>query len=230
MITEVRFLNTRKKDTIVKKLVLLLMIISLSCSLCSCSVTDVTTAVDILKNEFLYKSADEYIDPSGTVNGYVYTNEFLGLSYRINSSWGYYNEDEALAFLGLTQEDMADYEFYDMLASDTYRGNYLSVYFLNVGLDQMATLDLDKYLNDKLTATEEYFTTKEFKNISSKITKVKIDEKKLDAICLSYDINGINGYTTQVIFPYGEYLVFITVETSNTDTTEDILDNFSWLD
>lgn len=206
------------------------MIISLSCSLCLCSVTDVTTAVDILKNEFLYKSADEYIDPSGTVNGYVYTNEFLGLSYRIDSSWGYYNEEETLAFFGLTQDDLTEYEFYDMLATDTYRTQQLYVYFNQISARQMAMLNMEKYLNNYIAEVEEYNISQNFENINSEITKVEIDGRKLDAIRFSYVFDNVNGYTTRIVFPHKDYLITISAETYYTDTTADVLDNFYWLD
>ena len=206
-----------------KKISILLIIALLSSLLCSCQLYDATkTIIGMVSTPDLAER--------GTTNGYLYTNEFLGLSYRIDSSWGYYNEEEILDFYYLTQDDVSGYDFYDMLATDTYRTQQLSVYFYYISARQMAMLDMDDFLKDQMTNTEESFISQDFEIIDSEITEIDIDGKKLDAIRYSHIYENVNGYTTQVIFPHKDYLVFITVETYYTDTTAEVLDNFSWLE
>ncbi|MBR5632779.1 MAG: hypothetical protein IKW68_02260 [Clostridia bacterium] len=214
-----------------KKISILLIIALLSSLLCSCQLYDVTkTILDKNKAWNEDAAANERIDPHGTINGYLYTNELLGLNYRIDSSWGYYDGEKALAYLGLSEDDLTEYEFFDVLASDTYYNNNMSVYFRNIGTEQMATLDMDQYLNSAFTSAEDRLTGLGYKIINSKITDVNLDGKKLDAIYFSCDNAGLNTYCVQIIFPCKGYIVHITVNTTGSDTTADVLDNFYWLD
>lgn len=116
-----------------KKILSAILVVSLALSIAGCA-----------------PSAEEI---KGSVDGQVYTNEYLGLTFNAPSSFRFLSDDEISDIFGATGEILADGgvdaevnpSYYDMMAMDETTGSNISL-MLQIGT--LGTTDYDDFLDE----------------------------------------------------------------------------------
>ena len=93
----------------------------------------------------------------GTIEGTVYTNEFLGFTFTRPSSWVYSTDDEISAALNIGLEALGQEKFkealensdslYDMMAKDLLTGNNITVGYENLKKTLVTNVTEEQYLD-----------------------------------------------------------------------------------
>lgn len=125
-----------------KKLLSIILAAVLMLSLCSCGSIKVPTMDEI----------------RGTIDGPVYTNDFLSLKFEKPESWAFATEEEIESIVGNTQsilteggvDEKIDSSRYDMIASDDTTGNNI-----NLSLEIVGSNATDEELEEVLSSTED---------------------------------------------------------------------------
>jgi len=175
---------------------------------------------------------------TGKVNGNVYKNEFIGISYTLDEGWSFYDE-ERIRETNEMAMDMAGEEYekiireadivYDMCATDSDQLNNININLEKIDNTQLFSLDIAKNFEAIMPTLEETLTNMGCENINHKIDKVEVDGKKVDALFVTADINGVSMYQTLFQKKCNGYLANITVATFFEDTTLNLIDNFRWI-
>ncbi len=144
-----------------KKLLSIMLALVLCLSLAACtsgkeekSTTDVASVVNSLADNT--SGEEEKTISRGTLNGNVYSSEFLGIKFTKPDSW-IYSSDEQIASVMNVGMDMLDAnEFakkatelasvYDMMAVDSSTGNNISITYENLKMSGSTDISYDDYI------------------------------------------------------------------------------------
>ncbi len=132
-----------------KKIFALILVLVLTVSLAGCG-----------KEEPINKSLSK-----GVIDGNVYTNEYIGLTFTKPDSWIYSTDEEISEIMGATYDlvDSSDYEaavsnlvsVFDMMARDPETGNNANIVFENLSLSSSEDITVDEYIEiSKANLTE----------------------------------------------------------------------------
>ncbi len=223
-----------------KKIIGVLVTVMLMFTVCGCQPDE----ADV---KGTYENSTENVSPdvetekefsTGKVNGNVYKNEFIGISYTLDEGWSFYDEERIRETNEMVM-DMAGEEYekiireadivYDMCATDSDQLNNININLEKIDNIQLLSLDIAKNFEAIMPTLEETLTNMGCENISHRIDKIEVDGKKVDALFVTADINGVNMYQTLFQKKCNGYLANITVATFFEDTTLDLIDNFRWI-
>ncbi len=224
-----------------KKIIGVLVTVLLMFTVCGCQPDE----ADV---KGTYENSTENVSPdvetekefsTGKVNGNVYKNEFIGISYTLDEGWSFYDE-ERIRETNEMAMDMAGEEYekiireadivYDMCATDSDQLNNININLEKIDNIQLLSLDIAKNFEAIMPTLEETLTNMGCENISHRIDKIEVDGKMVDALFVTADINGVNMYQTLFQKKCNGYLANITVATFFEDITSDLIDNFRWID
>ena len=148
---------------------------------------------------------------TGTVNGGVYENDFIGIGISLDDSWDIYDEEQLAELIGLTAEQYDDEKyveqlknadmFYDFFASAEQGLVTVNIIIQNLGLIYGTVLDEDKIVDMSLEQMDEQLQS-------------------------SSEYQGMAYYTQQAFIKQGKYMAIVTVSSFIEDITADIMSEF----
>lgn len=176
----------------------------------------------------------------GTIEGDTYQSEFIGLGFKYQGSWRYYNDKE-IKELNQTVENMADDEYlevvknadvvYDMMAVNTEnQTDNVNIALEKVNAVTLATLDITENYEKTVSTVKSTFENMGYTNIQHQISKVMIDGKEYECLNITAEIAGVTMYQTSVAIKCNGYLANIAVTSYGKDKSGDILGYFYFLD
>lgn len=136
-----------------KKLLSILLIVAMVFTMAGCSL-DIKGLLGGLSE--LPTTTPSKTLTRGTIEGTVYTNEFLGFTFTRPSSWVYSTDDEIAAALNIGLEALGQEKFkeslensdslYDMMVKDILTGNNVSVGYENLKASLSSNITEEQYL------------------------------------------------------------------------------------
>lgn len=227
-----------------KKAIGFLLLFALIFTVCGCQNNDVdvkgkyendTTNVSSDISSDTNSSTEEF--SLGKITGNVYKNDFIGISYKLDENWTFYN-DEQIKELNNIAIDMAGDEFeelvknativYDMYATDSDQLNNININLEKVSNTKLLSLNIAGNFKTLIPMLEDSFKNMGYENINCEITSVDVDGKTLDALHTTAEINGVNMYQTIFQKKCNGYLASMTITTYFYDAISDLIDNFYW--
>lgn len=216
-----------------KKLLAILMILSVILSLCACAgpgnIRGEQSGEDDVKDE-------EF--SLGEVEGLKYESKFIGLGCKLPDDWHFYS-DEEIKKLNNMAADMAgkDYQeaiknaslVYDMFASDDSQMNNINVTLEKVSVVQLATLDLAKNYEKQIPTIKAAFENMGYSNVQCEVSTVKIDGKELTCLRSTAKVAGMTMHQVSFSRKCNGYLAAIAVTAFDKDVLQNLLDAFYWL-
>ena len=173
---------------------------------------------------------------TGTVNGGVYENDFIGIGISLDDSWDIYDEEQLAELIGLTAEQYDDEKyveqiekadlFYDLFASADEGLVSVNVVIQNLGLLYGTVMDEDKIVDMSLEQMDEQLQSAGFSDISAEKITVDFAGAERTGIKSSSLYQGADYFTQQVFIKHGKYMAIFTVSSFFEDITGDVLSQF----
>lgn len=173
---------------------------------------------------------------TGTVNGGVYENDFIGIGISLDDSWDIYDEEQLAELIGLTAEQYDDEKyveqlknadmFYDFFASAEQGLVTVNIIIQNLGLIYGTVLDEDKIVDMSLEQMDEQLQSAGFANVSAEKNSIDFAGAERTGIKSSSVYQGADYFTQQVFIKHGKYMAIFTVSSFFEDVTGDILSQF----
>lgn len=227
-----------------KKIIGFLLLFTLIFTVCGCQNNDIdvrgkyendTTNVSSDISNDTNSSTEEF--SLGKITGNVYKSDFIGISYKLDENWTFYN-DEQIKELNKIAVDMAGDEVeellkkanivYDMYATDGDQVNNININLEKINTSQLLLLDIAENFKTGVPILKDGFKNMGYENINCEIIDVEVDGKTLDALHTTAEINGVNMYQTIFQKKCNGYLASITITTYFEDTISNLIDNFDW--
>jgi len=227
-----------------KKAIVFLVLFALLFTVCGCrnNVVDIrgkyeydTTNVSSDVSNTEESSTEEF--SLGNISGNVYINDFIGVSYRLDENWTFYNEEQIKEINNIAvdmagdkiEELLKDATVVDvMCAYDDDQLDNVNINLEKVSNDQLLLLNIAENFQVIIPILKEGFENMGYKNINCEITTVDVDGKTFDALRTTAEINGVNVYQTMIQKKCDGYLATITMTTFFDDKISDLIDNLSW--
>lgn len=174
----------------------------------------------------------------GNVKGRVYVNEFIGISYKLDDGWTFYDDDQIKALNNITMDVVGDElkellknapVVYDMYATDSSQLNNVLVNLEKINPLQLAGLNIAENYKASIPLIKSGFTDMGYTNVNCEVVKIEVDGKNLDALRTTAEIENIKLYQISVAVKCNGYLACLVATTYYNDTTADLLDNVEWL-
>ena len=175
----------------------------------------------------------------GTVEGNVYTNEFIGIGCTLGSEWTFASEEQ-IKEQNSVAADLAGEEYremmenstvvYDMFATHSNQINTIVVNLEKVDKVQLAVVDLGEYLENSVAPIKQSLGNMGFTNITHNIGSVKLGEKEVTCLNIISEIGEFSMYQTVVAIKCNGYLACVTFSGDGEGAIQDALACFYWLD
>ncbi len=175
----------------------------------------------------------------GNVDGNVYESDFIGIGYKLDEGWSFYDDDQIKELNQLTV-DLAgeDYEeiiknatiVYDMYATDNDQLNNVTVNLEKAGALQIMAVDLEEVMKSTIPIFKSTFENMGYQNVNCETGSVEVDGETLTALHTVAEINGVNMYQTLFQKKCNGYIASIGVTTYFEDRVSNLIENFYWLD
>lgn len=220
-----------------KKILSLLLIALMVCSLCGCFGDNTTDDVrgDINSAEQNSQQSEPEFSLGASANN-TYKNDFLGISCTLPSEWVFYTDKQILELNNivgdLVDEDVAKQlenanTIYDMLATYQDEGSSINVNLEKLSAAQIINLDIKKTLESQISAIESSYANMGYTDIKTAYQKIKVDGKEFDGLKITAKIQGIDFYVVVFTFRKSNYLANVTVSSLQTDKTDTFLGYFT---
>ncbi len=229
-----------------KKIIGFLLLFMLIFTVCGCQNNDIdvrgkyendTTNVSSDISSDTNSSTEEF--SLGNIAGNVYKNDFIGISYKLDKNWTFYNEEQ-IKELNNIAVDMAGDEFkesvknativYDMYATDSDQLDNININLEKVSNSKLLLLNIVENMKKLIPDIKDAFRNMGYENINCEIINVEVDGKTLDALHTTSEINGVNVYQTLFQKKCNGYLASIAITTVFEDTISNLIDNFDWIE
>ncbi len=190
-----------------KKIVALLLSLVMLLSLCACG-----------------KGGDEEtVFEPGTIEDGVYTNESIGLGFRLPSGWHFRNAQE-LAEMNQQYKDTAI--TFDMFAAnDAILGN-VSLNVEKMGKETLDAINLGTKLAEDALGVGAQLEEAGYTDFEYQIGMASVSGEMLNALYSTAKIEGQPMYQVAFQTKRGDYLVTATITTFFQDTRQDLLGQF----
>ncbi len=227
-----------------KKTIAFLLLFTLIFTICGCQNNDVdirgkyeddTANISSNISNETNSSIEEF--SLGKITGNVYKSDFIGISYKLDENWSFY-DDEHIKELNKIAVDMAGDEIeellkkatiiYDMCATDSDQLNNININLEKISPSQLLLLNIAENFKTIAPIIKDGLKNMGYENINYEIVNVEVDGKTLDALHNTAEINGVNVYQTLFQKKCNGYLASITVTTYFNDNFSQLLDNIYW--
>lgn len=196
-----------------KKLFIIVLVLVMALSLCSCKETDIG---EIVNKEISH----------GTIDGNVYTSDYLGITFNAPDGWKYATDEELAAMvdaaLDITDYNSLLYELqvvYDMMAVDPLTNSNVIINFENLSVTGNENMTVDEYVEitkNSLNAVEVFTYT--FGG-EEKITFGGKEYTKVSAVC---EYNGVVMKQVYYVTKIDNYIAYIIVTVTDSTPVETI--------
>lgn len=173
----------------------------------------------------------------GKTSGGTYTNDFLGLTFNLPTGWQFYSDEQILALNNIVgdyiDESIAEQLknaniIYDMYAINHSNGNSINITMEKLNAVQAMNLDIKAILEGQSSNITTMFQKMGISNISIKYQKVTVGGKEHDGLVISGTSSSVSIYETMIAYQRGDYLVYITACSTQTDTSLSILNGVTF--
>ena len=173
----------------------------------------------------------------GQTSGSTYTNDFLGVRFDLPTGWQFYTDEQILALNNIVgdyiDESVAEQLknaniIYDMYAVNHSNGNSINVTMEKLNAVQAMNLDTKAILEGQSSNITTMFQKMGISNISIKYQKVTVGGKEHDGLVISGTSSSVSIYETMIAYQRGDYLVYITACSTQTDTSLSILNGVTF--
>ncbi len=175
----------------------------------------------------------------GSTAGGTYTNDYIGIGCKLDSSWTFKSDEEILKLNNLTKdlldEDIAELlesaqVIYDMMAVHSNGMDNVLINLEKTSVLQAALTDLKAMLEQTVPTVESALTGMGYTNFAWEVGEATIDGKRFAALKNSSEINGVTMYQLTLVFRCNQHLASLCISTYGEDKTNQILNTFYLLD
>jgi len=225
------------------KIIASFIILSLILSFAACGEKDVSGSVTTpaAKTEVGWTNTaepttEEAAFETGSTEGGVYTNNFIGIGCKLDDNWSFYN-DEQLADLNGVVLDALDDEalseqfaksvesgktIYDMFAVSADGLANLNIVIENLGLVYGTALDESGYVNLGMKTVIQSFDAIGASNVSVEKISVEFAGASRWAFTIYAEQSGVPLYEKAICIKKGNYMAVITLCCYYEDITDDL--------
>ena len=234
-----------------KKIISLLLVLVMAISISACSgekaekttpekptVETTQESTEVITQEPIeaVESAKEF--SLGTVNGNVYTNEFIGIEFTADSDWKYKTNEE-MAEANKIAKDLFSDDFaeaikdadvvYAMSAGNEY-GDNVNIIMEKILAGTSRLVNIPQVYQKVVSEMETAYKNMGATSFDYTIEKVLVDGRNMDGIKIKAEIQGFALH--QICFSKicGDYMVNVTISTSSESEAKEILNKFKWID
>ena len=229
-----------------KKLVAFLLLFALVFAFCGCqsdendirgTYDDTSSTVSDEKGNDTNSDDGEF--STGNRAGNIYKSDFIGISYKLDNGWSFYNDQKINELNNIATDLTGDAlkeaiknatVVYDMCAVDENQLNSVNVNLEKVNVAQLLALNIANNFKAVAPTLVDSFKNMGYTNIEYKVTTVKVDGKDMDALYTTAEINGVKMYQTMFAKKCNGYLANFCITTFGENKNADLIDNFEWLD
>lgn len=176
----------------------------------------------ISENADASEESEEHEDVGiGSLEGGVYTSEFLGIRCTLDSEWTFATEAELAEMINLSAEQLDDQElaeqmknspsFVDMCASKADGLSSVNVVLENVGVIYGMTMDENDYLELGMEKLEESLQSMGMENISTELSTVEFAGAEHVRAQLTASYSDVPFYEELICIKKGSYMGVITL-------------------
>ncbi len=175
----------------------------------------------------------------GSTAGGTYTNDYIGIGCKLDSTWTFKSDEEILELNNLTKdlldEDIAELlesaqVIYDMMAVHSSGMDNVLINLEKTSVLQAALTDLKAMLEQTVPTVESALTGMGYTNFAWEVGEATIDGKRFAALKNSSQINGLTMYQLTLVFRCNQHLASLCISTYGEDKTNQILNTFYLLD
>ena len=168
----------------------------------------------------------------GSMNGGVYTNNFIGIGCTLDENWTYYSDEQLLELNGLVADAVQDEDLSEMLKNneviyDMYAAAddgivTMNICFENLGVLYGTTLDESSYID---IATENAITALEsmgYSSVSNEKKSVEFAGAERQCLSITGTIQDVPCYEEVICIKQGNYMAVITLASFYENILEDL--------
>lgn len=226
-----------------KKILTLIILISLITSLVACGVSkeethnlQITSDTDMVFDETLPESMEKENEFSiGTITGKTYENEFLCVGCTLPDEWVFHSEEQIKELNNATVDLMPD-EYkelieqsdlvYDMMANTEDHNSSINVILEKSNITYVATFNLETDYEAIAEITKSSFEDIGFTDINYSILTTDFAGEEIECLMWDMKMGKENIYEIQVFIKAFDYIGTITVASTDLSTCKDILSSF----
>ena len=223
-----------------KKLIVLLLALVLTCSLVACSSGDNVrgsisndAAGENNSTENKQSTTEKQFDV-GSVKTNKYTNEFLGVQLTLDSGWIFKTDAEieqankdALGMVGDNYKELMENAntFTDMMAATADQTGSIGVGFEKL-TGSNTTLTEEQYVEMSKDTLKGALESMGFTNVVLTVSKAKFAGQEHVVVSISCQTNGTPFYESLAVVKCKNYMVTVTTSSLYTDNTKTYLNMF----
>ena len=217
------------------RLISIVLCLVMLLSLAACGKSDVRGSVEPgsePENSAKPVTAEEVTYESGSTEGGVYTNEFIGIGCQLDESWIYFSDAEIAELSGIMQETIDNEDVNKLLESgqqviDMYATTLeglatISISIQDLGVLYGATLDEEAYVENAMESTIEALGDSGVTNVNLEKTSAEFAGAERTALFITGSFSEMPIYEEIICIKKGKYMAFITLCSFNEDVTADL--------
>ncbi len=203
-----------------KKLLALLLALAMMLSFAACGSNETSDNNDDNETKQTEKKEEENKTPEkelahGTIDGAVYTNDFLGMKFTRPDTWVYSTDAEIAAQINKSVDFLGDKDkykqtlestqtVYDMMVKDAVTNTNVQVLIENLAKSNSTNITEDQYM--KVLKTQLESVTEMTVKFDSNFTKVKLGEYEYLRGVADVTLNGVSMKQAYYIHKLDKYM------------------------
>ena len=155
----------------------------------------------------------------GTIEGNVYTSEFMGLSFTKPDSWVYSTDEEIAQVMNVGAEILERSEFeqkaaelatiYDMMVKDMLWGNNINISFENLVMSQASNITVEQYIETFKALMNQQAAMMNYEFAETEA--VKLGELDFSKVAATGSYSGVSFDQYIYLRKEGTYMIVITI-------------------
>ncbi len=222
----------------VKQLISAFLGILMALSLCACTSAEPEQTTAAVPATTDLQTQPQEKDPQlGVFQNGVYTNDFLGITCRVDNTWSVYSDAQLAQLNGLVLDTMTDADLVEQLKNSNVAHLFyaaadnghrsVNIVLENVGLINGVLLDEKSYIALSAEQLPGALQSMGLTDVTAEETTVRFAGKTHAAITVQGFSGGIPLYEQTVCIKAGSYFGLVTVASYHEDATEELLKMFS---
>ena len=212
-----------------KKLLAIVLVMAMLCSLTACGEFVLFRETKPLQVKRVF--------PRGTIEGRNYENQLIGIGFKRRDDWTYFSDerikelDEATLQV-IDAEERAELKkadmVYDMVVADKKRLSSINV----IAYDSLkaAALKINTDYESQIPGLEKTLRDMGYGSIKCEVTTVVLGGKEVSCLKITAGIAGKRMEQVCICLRCKGYWATITIATFDEDNLQDLLDAFYWLE
>lgn len=173
----------------------------------------------------------------GTVKRGTYKNDFAGITFTPPTSWTFYDEAQIMQLNNIASDYMSDDVVellesanivYDMYAINQSTGDNVNINYEKVGAAKFERYTLAEIIESQICILESSYAQMGFKNVEITQSVKRVDGKKMEAVNIYGEYQGVAMYGVAMSFRQGDYIATVTVCSVGGDRVDEFLEYFEF--